>query len=77
VDYANPVLGMYPTSKWQPGEVVGDFYELALPQSAQPGDYHIEVIVYTREGSGFRNLPVTQNGTKAEKLALPTFEAPQ
>ena len=74
VDYANPVLGMYPTSRWQPGEVVGDFYELALPPSAQQGKYHVEIVVYTQEGNGFRNLPVTQGGTEADKLALPVFE---
>ena len=73
VDYANPVLGMYPTSRWQPGEVVGDFYELAVPTSAQPGDYHVEIVVYTQEGNTFRNLPVSQDGAAVEKLVLPVF----
>ena len=31
IDSQHPVLGMAPTSGWQPGEVVGDYYELQLP----------------------------------------------
>lgn len=54
-DRVHPVQGTYPTSRWQPGEVVRDDYELpSLPDSAVDG---LLVIVYRPlpEG-GFQNL---------------------
>ena len=30
-DIQNPVMGMYATSRWQAGEVVGDFHEIPIP----------------------------------------------
>ncbi len=54
-DRAHPVQGAYPTSRWQPGEVVRDDYELPpLSDSAADG---LAVIVYRSlpEG-GFQNL---------------------
>ena len=34
-----PFGGVYPTSRWQPGEVLADRYELVLDNSVTPGDY--------------------------------------
>jgi uncharacterized membrane protein len=53
-DNQHPVLGMYPTKHWVAGEVVGDYYE--LPRSMlPPGEYRLDVVVYQRLASGFKN----------------------
>lgn len=47
-----PVWGVYPTSRWTPGEIVRDVYALplpALPDAAQ-------IVVYKAAGSGFENI---------------------
>ncbi|MCL4535849.1 MAG: DUF2723 domain-containing protein [Bacteroidetes bacterium] len=56
-DNQHPVLGMYPTSRWSAGEVVGDYYELPR-RGLAPGSYRLEVVVYERLAQGFRNLRV-------------------
>ncbi len=38
-----PCVGFYPTSAWQPGEVVVDAFALTLPPDAPPGDYPLSV----------------------------------
>ncbi len=57
VDSQHPVLGMAPTSRWQPGQVVADYYELQLPSDLPPGDYRWGVVLYhaLSEG-GWQNL---------------------
>jgi hypothetical protein len=56
-DHANPVWGAYPTTRWLPGEVVGDAYSFALPPGARPDE--LTVILYRPDGSGgFVNLDV-------------------
>jgi hypothetical protein len=39
----HPVGGSYPTSRWQAGEVVGDYYRLALPPYLPSGEYRLLV----------------------------------
>lgn len=41
----HPVGGTYPTSRWQPGEVVGDYYELALPPFLPSGAYRLQAMM--------------------------------
>jgi hypothetical protein len=43
---AQPLYGFYPTSLWQPGELVYDRRWLPLPEGTPPGDYSLEVILY-------------------------------
>jgi hypothetical protein len=73
VDNQNPVLGSYPTSRWSPGEVVADYYEIQLPFSPAPGTYHWGAIVYRAlpEG-GWENLKVA--GTDTEVVPGGTIE---
>jgi hypothetical protein len=73
IDSQHPVLGTYPTSKWSPGEVIGDYYEIQLPPDLPPGTYHWGVILYRSlpEG-GWENLKV--NGTDAEMAPGGTLE---
>jgi len=57
VDQLNPVHGAYPTSRWQPGEVVGDDYFLPL-QPGQKAD-GLQVVIYRQLPNGaFQNLAV-------------------
>ncbi|MGA9351424.1 MAG: hypothetical protein WBW48_21810 [Anaerolineae bacterium] len=42
-----PHYGLYPTSLWREGELIGDGYVLPLPEGTPPGDdYSLEVILY-------------------------------
>ncbi len=41
-----PVRGDYPTSFWDPGQVVRDQYELILPSDIPPGEYQLELGLY-------------------------------
>ncbi len=44
-----PRYGFFPTSAWEPGEIIADRRWLALPEDLPPGqDYALEVIVYDR-----------------------------
>nr|HMT20226.1 hypothetical protein [Promineifilum sp.] len=60
---AQPRGGAYPTSRWRPGEVVVDVYEITLPEGATIGDYEIEVGLYLAETG--RRLGVTVDGEAA------------
>ncbi len=41
-----PVDGFYPTTNWQPGEIVRDQYDLTIDPEAPPGRHTIEVGMY-------------------------------
>ncbi|MCG3208969.1 MAG: hypothetical protein FOGNACKC_02582 [Anaerolineae bacterium] len=49
-----PVWGLYPTSRWQPGVVVRDVYAPALPAGVTPDA--VQIVVYRATDSGFENL---------------------
>lgn len=49
-----PVWGVYPTSRWQPGEIVRDVYALRLPEGVNPEA--MQVVVYRTGAGGFENL---------------------
>jgi hypothetical protein len=49
-----PVWGVYPTSRWRPGEIVRDVYALSLPSDINPEA--IRVVVYKSSDAGFENL---------------------
>ncbi len=58
-DHTHPVWGAYPTTRWLPGEVVGDAYAFKLPQDAKPDG--VTVIVYRGDGNGgFVNLDMAR-----------------
>ncbi len=46
---AMPRAGAYPTSRWRPGEVVVDQFEIELPGDVTAGEYAIEVGLYLAE----------------------------
>ncbi len=51
-----PQAGAYPTSQWQPGELIQDSYPLTLPAAVPPGPYRVYLGLY-HETTGAR-LPV-------------------
>jgi hypothetical protein len=44
---APPLLGIYPTSRWVPGDVFTQRIDLPVPVDAQPGTYELLVGMYT------------------------------
>ena len=62
-----PVTGLAPTDTWQPGAIVRDPYQLAIPADAPPGLYELHIGLYDAAG----RLPVTlPGGTVADHLTL-------
>jgi hypothetical protein len=63
------VLGMYPTTRWLPGEVVGDYFEIPFPRRIPAGRYRLGIILYTLTSDGnWRNLTVEGSG---DEMAYP------
>jgi hypothetical protein len=60
---AQPRSGLYPTSLWDPGEVIRDDYALALPTDLAPGEYRIEIGAY--EFPSLTRLPVASANGRA------------
>lgn len=73
-DRQHPVLGMYSTSRWAPGEVVADYFEVPFPRTLPAGRYRVGIVVYASEGGDWHNLTVRE--TQAEVAYLPPFDAP-
>jgi len=69
-----PVDGFYPSTQWEPGEVIRDQYDLSISPETPPGRYQIETGMYLAE-TGER-LPVSwENGSvRDDKVILGTFE---
>jgi hypothetical protein len=62
-DIQSPVIGMYPTSRWTEGEVVGDYHEIDIPRTMPPGRYLWTVVVYRQLQDGsFEQLHDDQGG---------------
>lgn len=62
-DIQNPVIGMYPTSRWVEGEVVRDYHEFFIPLDMPAGRYIWGVVVYeVLPQGGFVNLRDSNGG---------------
>jgi hypothetical protein len=44
-----PVDGFYPTTYWEPGDIVRDQYEITISPEALPGEYQLETGMYLAE----------------------------
>jgi hypothetical protein len=71
-DIQNLVMGMYPTSRWQAGEVVGDFHEIAIPLEMPPGRYLWTLVVYRSLGDG--QFPALRDAEGNTNILGGTFE---
>ena len=57
---APPWQGRFPTTSWQPGSMVVDVNDLALPASLPPGDYTLEIGMFNPATNA--RPPLTING---------------
>ncbi len=60
-----------PTSRWQPGELIPDTYELLLPPELPPGEYQLRMGLYD-PATGARRLVYDPAGNSADQLLLGT-----
>ncbi len=69
-----PLDGSYPTTAWEPGEIVEDMYQLTLAGDTPPGVYDIEVGVYWLDDEGHieRLQIVTEDGRLVQDYVLLT-----
>lgn len=65
---SQPVFGFYPTSKWQPGEIVVDMHCMQLPAGLASGHYDILTGLYA-DGSGQRLRPAA-GGAENDAIRL-------
>jgi hypothetical protein len=66
-----PQQGTFPTSHWQPGELVEDSYSIPINEELAPGPYELHVGFYLLEN--LRRLPIVdENGqTVNDKVVVP------
>jgi 4-amino-4-deoxy-L-arabinose transferase-like glycosyltransferase len=72
---SDPVSGTYATSRWLPGEVVVDEYEIALPPDLPEGDYAIEVGFYMAE-TGQRLGVKSADRSSSDAILLQPLQIP-
>jgi hypothetical protein len=63
-----PVNGLAPTNLWQPGDLVRDPYQIALPSDLPAGTYELRAGLYTDENG---RLPI-RGGSAVENAAVLT-----
>ncbi len=59
----------YPTTRWEPGEILFGKYEPALLPGAPPGEYELEISLYTDADPGGLDV-LAPNGAPLGKIAL-------
>lgn len=67
-DDSLPLRGSYPTTRWEKGEIVVDFYHIPIPPEAPAGEYEIEVGIYLL--STLERLPVLSPGCEGDRILL-------
>lgn len=65
-----PVLGHYPTSLWQPGDVIVDRHRLVLERTSLPGTYTLHMGLFR----GSRRLEVTGGGHTENRVTLGSLQ---
>lgn len=66
---SQPLGGLWPTSRWKPGEHLADYYAIHLDENAPSGEYLLLVGMYSLQ-TGERQT-VTQNGESFPDNAIP------
>jgi hypothetical protein len=67
---SQPVNGLYPTSHWQPGRVIRDIYDIAVPEDTPAGQYGFFVGMYAPD-SGERLPALGANGQRLPADRIP------
>lgn len=64
-----PLQGWWPTSAWEPGQILRDHYPLVLPSQLRPGRYQLQTGLYRL--ATLERLPATgTTGTTADDAAV-------
>lgn len=61
-----PLNGHYPTSQWQPGQIIKDDYEFLVDVGTPPGWYRLEMVVH----NGNRPLTVVGEGSIPQGMSV-------
>ncbi len=64
---SQPGAGSLPTQRWQAGWRILDEYQLALPADLPPGEYALEIGLYSADG---RHLPATEPSLMLGEVTL-------
>jgi hypothetical protein len=67
-----PLSGAYPTSLWEPGELIADEIQIPLPDGLLPGSYQVVIGLY--DINTFQRLPVPDSA--ASEVILTHVEKP-
>jgi len=62
---APPVMGLWPVTRWQPGQIIEDVHELPLPPGTPPGEYRLEVGWYDPQRVSLCLPPVSRRDRAA------------
>jgi hypothetical protein len=57
-----PLEGVYPTSRWIPGELITDSYPLFLPEDIRPGPYRVFLGLYNEATGARLSVPGDSEG---------------
>jgi 4-amino-4-deoxy-L-arabinose transferase-like glycosyltransferase len=69
-----PVDGLYPTTRWKPGEIIRDQYDLIISPETPLGRYRIEVGMYLAETEERLQMLSNNGSVRDDKVMLGTFE---
>jgi len=67
-DDSLPLRGSYPTTNWEKGEIVVDFYHLPIPPEAPAGEYEIEIGMYLL--STLERMAILGPGGEGDRILL-------
>jgi hypothetical protein len=65
-----PRQNQYPTTRWRPGEVVVDTYQISVPDEAPSGEYVVEVGLYLAE-NGRRLQAISSQSIVGDAVLFP------
>ena len=71
-----PANAYYPTTVWEPGEIITDEHVVSLPAELAPGQHTIQVVLYS--GANGERLPVSQGNQPqpGDRLVLQSLVLP-
>lgn len=64
---SSPAFGFYPTSQWQPGQIVADMHCLQLPSGLAPGQYDLQAGLYDPDTS--QRLAIVDDSANEDSAA--------
>ena len=64
---SSPAFGFYPTSQWQPGQIVADMHCLQLPSGLAPGQYDLLAGLYDPDTS--QRLAIVDDSANEDSAA--------